>query len=68
MDSPLVPHFVNAGHTHDNFKFWVIEQVISERGHDIQRKLLQREAYGIHKLNTIHQFGLNTTQDLSCFL
>ncbi|CAB1346062.1 unnamed protein product [Coregonus sp. 'balchen'] len=46
-----------------------IEMVkMSHRGGDIERKLLQRESFWIHRLNTLSPLGLNEEFDLKPFL
>lgn len=68
LEAPMVSHFVNARHMDTDFSFWFLEQTTSRPGLDIQRQLLQWEAYWIFKLNTVKPHGLNVSQDLSCFL
>lgn len=68
QDAPLVAHFEQAGHSEEDFKFWIIEQIMGGPGKDVQRSLLQKETQWIFKLNTMQPMGLNTAQDFSCFI
>ena len=67
--SPVARHFNEAGHDVCSLRFQGIELVQPlRRGGDRDRRLLQREAYWIHRLQTESPRGLNEELLLSCFL
>lgn len=70
MEYAIARHYKERNHgSASTLKFLGIERVMpSPRGGDIIKQLLKREAYWIHKLNTVEPHGLNEKQDLSVFL
>lgn len=67
--NPVAAHFVQAGHPFSSLRYIGIEMVkMSCRGGDIERKLLQRESFWIHRLNTWSPLGLKEELDLKTFL
>lgn len=70
MDYAIARHYVQANHgSNASLKFWGIERILpSQRGGDIVKYLLQREAFWIFTLNTVEPNGLNEELGLSCFL
>lgn len=68
--SPLVEHFLSENHAPDDFKFCVIyKYTVNQFSHmDIQRELYQKEAFWIHKLQSLTPTGLNANLDLSVFI
>lgn len=69
LDAPMVQHFLDAGHSPEDFKFAVLEMVTStpDKGGDIHKKLVQRESFWIFKLKTMYPYGLNSHMDLTVF-
>ncbi|CAB1337497.1 unnamed protein product [Coregonus sp. 'balchen'] len=62
-------HFVQTGHPISSLRYIGIEMVkMSRREGDIERKLLQRESFWIHRLNTLSPLGHNEEFDLKPFL
>ncbi len=52
-----------------SLRFTGIERVLpNPRGGNMVKQLLRREAFWINELSTIEPFGMNDSQDLSCFL
>ena len=70
LEAPLTAHYVEMGHSPEDFKFVVLEVVSAQPFEkiDIERVLLQKEAAFIHRLNTLAPEGLNNEMDLSCFI
>nr|XP_016851826.1 PREDICTED: uncharacterized protein LOC107983290 [Anolis carolinensis] len=67
-DSILYSHFLEKSHSHTSFRFCALERITIKPHGDIKRILLQRKAFWIFKLHTVHPHGLNDKLDLSCFL
>lgn len=67
-EAPLVSHYLQ--HTVDDYKVWVIlnTRLLLIVKADVNRILLQKEAYWIHTLDTIFPRGLNVYFDLTAFL
>jgi len=61
-------HFDNHSHPLSSLRFQGIEQVTSQRGGDINRRLCQRELYWIYMLEALQPLGLNEDFDMSVFL
>ena len=70
MEYAMARHFKEANHgSPASLKFWGIEKITAPpRGGDIINKLLRRESFWIHTLNTLEPNGLNEELSLSCFL
>ena len=69
IKSPIARHFNSIGHDICTLKFQGIELVnLLRRGGDRDKLLLKREAFWIHKLNTVYPKGLNEELVLNCFL
>lgn len=70
MDYAIARHYVSANHgSPASLKFWGIEKIeVSPRGGDIINRLLRRESFWIHELNSVEPLGLNEENNLSCFL
>lgn len=65
----VAAHFVQAEHAISSLRYIGIEMVkMSRRGGDNERKLLQRESFWIHRLNTLSPLGLNVEFGLKPFL
>ena len=66
----MARHYKQANHgSPASLKFWGIEKITPPpRGGDIINKLLCREAFWIHTLNTREPLGLNEELSLTCFL
>ncbi|CAJ0955650.1 unnamed protein product [Ranitomeya imitator] len=63
---PVPYHFNTAGHSIAQLRFFVLEQVsMNRRGGDVTQKLLAREAYWIHFLQSMEPRGLNRDFDVS---
>ena len=70
MDYAIARHYKEQNHgAATSLKFIGIEKIEpNPRGGNLINQLLRREAYWIFELKTIEPFGLNETQELSCFL
>ncbi len=70
MEYAIARHYVSANHgSCASLRFGAIERISpSQRGGDMIKKLLRREAYWIYTLNTVEPHGLNEELNLSCFL
>ena len=71
MDYAIARHYKDAGHgaNPDTLRFWGLERVPkSPRGGDHTVRLLQRECNWVFKLNCVQPYGLNDSNNLSCFL
>lgn len=67
--SPVATHFSLAHHNVSTLRYVGIEQIqLSNRGGDVNNKLLQREAFWIFTLDTMSPKGLNEEFDLRPFL
>ena len=67
--SPVARHFNAVGHKVCSLRFQGIEVVQPlKRGGDREKRLLQREAWYIHFLQTEQPKGLNEELLLGCFL
>lgn len=57
-------------HNFEEFRFVVLEiiQILEDKGIDVQRVLLQQEAFWIFKLCTMAPHGLNVNTDYTAFL
>lgn len=67
--SPVAAHFKRAGHNVSALRYVGVEFVTSPpRGGDHGKRLLQRETYWIHALNTMSPNGLNEEFDIKPFL
>lgn len=67
--SPVAAHFKRAGHNVSALRYVGVELVKKPaRGGDHNRKLLQRETFWIHYLNTLSPNGLNEDFDIKPFL
>ncbi|CAJ0964658.1 unnamed protein product [Ranitomeya imitator] len=63
---PIPYHFNTAGHTIAQLRFWVLEQVnVGRRSGDLTKRLLAREAYWIHILQSMEPKGLNRDFDVT---
>ena len=69
-DYAIARHYINAGHgSSASLKFWGLEKVEqSPRGGDHNSRLLRREAHWVFKLNSVEPYGLNDSNNLSCYL
>lgn len=65
---PVVQHFLDKGHKADDLRVVVLEVVEAQSYRDRGRFLLQREAYWIFRLGTVHPAGLNSELELGVFL
>lgn len=69
ITSPVAKHFAENGHSVDQLQCIGIEKISQpRRGGDLDRKLLQREAFWIYRLNGMSPNNLNEEFDLTCFL
>ena len=70
LEYAMARHYKEANHgSPASLRFWGIEKIpTSSRGGDMIKRLLCREAYWIHTLNTLEPMGLNEELKLSCFL
>lgn len=67
--SPVAAHFKSAGHNVSALRYIGVERVDrSPRGGDRGKRLLQRETFWIHYLNTMSPNGLNEEFDIKPFL
>lgn len=67
--NPIAVHFNALKHNLATLRYIGIEQVkVPRRGGDVDRLLLQREAFYIYTLNTLSPRGLNLDFDLKSFL
>ena len=67
--NPVALHFKQAGHNISTLRYVGIEKVEKPpRGGNVERRLLQREMFYIHFLNTMAPQGLNEEFDLKPFL
>uniref|UniRef100_A0A803TWT5 Reverse transcriptase domain-containing protein n=1 Tax=Anolis carolinensis TaxID=28377 RepID=A0A803TWT5_ANOCA len=67
-ESTLYSHFLEKAHSYTSFTFCALEKITIKPHGDVKRVLLQREAFWISKLQTMHPHGLNDKLDLSCYL
>ena len=69
-DVPMARHFVRFHNQNDSLlKIEVLEHIKPlTRGGDRIRKLNQREAFWIHRLDALNHPGLNEDIEFSCFL
>ena len=67
--SPVAAHFKQAGHNVSALRYIGVERVNKPpRGGDQDKRLLQRETFWIHYLNTMSPHGLNEEFDIKPFL
>lgn len=66
----MVQHFMDRGHTLEDFKFVVLEEITCKGDSkiDLHRFLLQCETYWIFRLNTLAPNGMKIGIDYSVFL
>jgi len=57
----VATHFNNGEHTLSDFKFTCIENINSI--HNVDKRLLTREAYWAAQLHTLRPYGLNKRQE-----
>ncbi|CAJ0947766.1 unnamed protein product [Ranitomeya imitator] len=66
---PVPHHYSSQGHTISQLKYQVIDSIPPQRrGGDRVALLKKREAFWIHKLNTLTPKGLNRDYDLLAFI
>lgn len=66
---PIPLHFYDKKHNISQLRYQIIEGVsLPRRGGDRNKLLLKREAYWIHRLQTMEPRGLNREYNVSCFL
>ncbi|CAJ0917619.1 unnamed protein product [Ranitomeya imitator] len=63
---PIPYHFREAGHSIAQLRFLVLEQIsLNRRGGNLKKKLLHREAYWIHFLQSLEPKSLNRDYNLA---
>ena len=69
MDYAIARHYKDAGHgSPATLQFWGLEKVEeSPRGGDHNARLLRRESHWVFKLNCVQPYGLNDSNNLSCY-
>ncbi|OCT93574.1 hypothetical protein XELAEV_18011249mg [Xenopus laevis] len=68
-DTTVSRHFNSAYHNQSQLRWAVVAVVTpSQRGGDTNKKLLQREAYWIKRLDTLQPKGMNDSWSVKCFL
>lgn len=65
---PIVQHFLDKGHKADDLRVVVLEVVEAQSYRDRGKLLLQREAYWIFRLETVHPAGLSSELERGVFL
>ena len=70
LEAPLTEHWLLSNHDIESLRFFGLTQIKPEKMNqkDSLQMLLQKEAYYIFKLKTLHPNGLNNSFDLSCYL
>lgn len=66
--SSLAKHWNAHSHRIAQLKFQIVEVVKVTPGVDTNKRLLQREAFWMKRLGTLHPQGLNDRFEMSCFL
>ncbi|OCT78300.1 hypothetical protein XELAEV_18029407mg, partial [Xenopus laevis] len=64
----VAKHFFHNKHTVAQLRWNILEQVTTERGGNIRKRLLQREAVWIKRLDSLTPMGLNESFNMRCFL
>ncbi|XP_029454272.1 uncharacterized protein LOC115089946 [Rhinatrema bivittatum] len=68
IESPLVKHWQDCGHTEDQLKFCILQQRPNRRGGHISQDLRQTEQRFIYYWQTMAPKGLNATIEWEAFL
>ncbi|OCT79358.1 hypothetical protein XELAEV_18026171mg [Xenopus laevis] len=61
-------HKLSNKHTVAQLRWNILEQVTTERGGNIRKRLLEREAVWIKRLDSLTPMGLNESFNMRCFL
>ena len=69
MEAPMVSHFKDMGHSHNDLCYVILKRFQSHPFNriNVEKSLLQMEAFVIYKFKTIGAMGLNTELELNSY-